>query len=147
MNKALLLTAVTIVFMIASVSVYAEGYDINPGMWETTQETTISGVPPQMAAMMQKPPKVNRECVKDNKYDFSPKDKPKECSLNSTRHSDKKVSWDIKCSGKGGDSVGHGEVNFNGNTMSGWFEVNVQEGPTGPMKMREVFKGKRVGSC
>lgn len=147
MFKGMITVALTLLVTGFTVTAQAEEYNVNPGMWETTYKTEVSGVPPEMAAMMQQPPKLERECVKDKNIDFSPDDMAKECTFKSTRHSANKVSWDIQCKGEGGNSTGHGEVNFNGNTTSGWFEMNVQGGPTGPMKIRHVFKGKRTGPC
>jgi hypothetical protein len=68
------------------------------------------------------------------------------CSYKATRHSANKMSWDIECKVQGANSTGHGEVNFNGNSATGWFEMNMQ-GPMGPMKIRNDFEGKRTGPC
>ena len=124
----------------------AEAYNVNPGMWETSYKVKVSGVPPEMAAMMQQQPKMERECVEAKIIDFTPGDMTEDCSYKATRHSANKMSWDIQCKGQGGESTGHGEVNFNGNTATGWFEMNMQ-GPMGPMKIRNDFEGKRTGPC
>jgi hypothetical protein len=147
MLKGIIAIVLTFVVTFITTTANAEEYNVNPGMWETTYKMEVSGVPPQMAAMMQQEPKVERECVTGKDIDFSPDDMAKECTFKSTRHSANKVSWDIKCSGEGGNSTGKGEVNFNGNTTSGWFEMNMQGGPMGPMKIRNVFEGKRTGPC
>lgn len=147
MLKGIIAVTLTIMMTVLTTTVNAEEYNVNPGMWETTYTVEVSGVPPEMAAMMQQPPKVERECLKDNNIDFSPDDMAKECSFKATRHSASKVTWDIQCKGEGGNSTGHGEVNFKGNTASGWFEMNMQGGPMGPMKIRNVFEGKRTGPC
>lgn len=125
---------------------YSEEYNINPGMWETTLKMEVSGMPPEMAAMMERPPKVEKECIKDKNYDFNPGDGANGCTFSQKRHSSKKLTWDISCNAQGGNATGQGEVNFNGDTVSGWFEMNMQ-GPGGPMKMRNTFNGKRIGSC
>ena len=123
-----------------------EAYNVNPGMWETTYKMKVSGVPAEMAAMMQQQPKVERECVDAKIIDFTPGDMAEGCSYKSTRHSASKMSWDIECKTQGVNSSGHGEVNFNGNSATGWFEMNMQ-GPMGPMKIRNDFEGKRTGPC
>ena len=33
---------------------HAEEYNVNPGMWETTFKMELTGMPPEMAAMMQR---------------------------------------------------------------------------------------------
>lgn len=146
MYKGMIAVFSAITVMIFTSTIRAEEYNVNPGMWETTYKMEVSGVPPQMAAMMQEEPKVERECVKDNNIDFSPDDMSKECNFKTTRHSASKVSWDIQCQGQNGNSTGHGEVNFSGDSAVGWFEMNMQ-GPTGPMKIRNDFQAKRTGPC
>ena len=135
------------VFGISLQSACAEEYNVNPGMWETTSEMEISGMPPEMAAMMQKPPKVKKECIKDKNYDFKPGSDAKGCSFKANRQSSKKLIWEITCGGEAGNASGNGEANFNGDTVSGWFEMNMPQGPSGPIKMRHTFTGKRIGSC
>jgi hypothetical protein len=147
MLKGIIAVTLTIMVTVLATTVHAEEYNVNPGMWETTYKVEVSGVPPEMAAMMQQPPRVERGCLTKDDIEFSPDDMDKECTFKSTRHSASKVTWDIQCKGQNGDSTGHGEANFNGNTASGWFEMNVQGGPTGPMKIRTVFEGKRTGPC
>lgn len=136
-------------FVLFSTGVLAEKeeYNVNPGMWETTYKMEISGVSPEMAKMMQQQPRVERECVKDRMIDFTPDDMDEDCKVRTTRHSAGKVSWEIMCTGKDGSSIGRGEASFNGDTTSGWFEMNSEDGPMGPMKMRNEFRGKRIGSC
>lgn len=147
MARGIFALALVLAMTVSSLSVQAEEYNINPGMWVTTSEMKVSGVPPEMAAMMQPPPKKERECIKDRKIDFKPEDMGEECDFKPTRHSASKVSWEMHCTGKDGSATGRGEMNFNGDTTSGWFEMNMQGGPMGPMKMRNTFQGKRIGPC
>lgn len=130
-----------------SQSVYAEEYNINPGMWETTSKMEVNGMPPEMAAMMQKPPKVRKECIKDKNYDFKPGSDAKGCSFQASQQSSKKLNWEITCGGEAGNASGKGEANFNGDSVSGWFEMNMPQGPSGPIQIRHKFEGKRIGSC
>ena len=146
MLKAMIALACTFAIAGLNMAFAAEAYNVNPGMWETTYKVEVSGVPAEMAAMMQQQPKMERECVEAKIIDFTPGDMTEDCSYKATRHSANKMSWDIQCKGQGGDSTGHGEVNFNGNTATGWFEMNMQ-GPMGPMKIRNDFEGKRTGPC
>lgn len=146
MNMRLHAFAFIIVTSVFAGIANAEEYNINPGMWETTSSMEITGMPPEMASMMQKAPKVEKECVKDKNYDFDPGEQNKGCTLKSTRQSSKKLIWEITCDSQSGNANGQGEANFKGDTVSGWFEMNMQ-GPAGPMKMRHSFEGKRLGSC
>ena len=146
MLKGMIALACTFAIAGLNMAFAAEAYNVNPGMWETTYKVEVSGVPAEMAAMMRQQPKMERECVEAKIIDFTPGDMTEDCSYKATRHSANKMSWDIQCKGQGGDSTGHGEVNFNGNTATGWFEMNMQ-GPMGPMKIRNDFEGKRTGPC
>ena len=145
MTKIITVLAFAGVSLLSGIA-HSEEYNINPGMWETTLKMEVTGMPPEMAAMMERPPKVEKECIKDRNYDFNPGDDASGCTFNQKRHSDKKLSWDISCNAQGGNAKGHGEANFNGDSVTGWFEMNMQ-GPGGPMTMRHSFDGKRVGSC
>jgi len=142
-------TIVTVVLTISAVfnNAHADEYNINPGMWETTSKMEVSGMPPEMAAMMQKPPRVEKECIKNRNYDFKPGKDTKGCSFQTKRQSSKKLTWEISCNGEAGNASGSGEANFNGDTVSGWFEMNMPGGPAGPVKLRHTYESKRIGSC
>lgn len=127
--------------------VYAEEYNINPGMWETTSKMDVTGVPPELAAMMKKAPKVEKECVKTKSYDFDPGKQTQGCTIKSKKHSNNKLSWEMSCDSQGSQATGKGEVNFKGDTASGWIEIDMPSGPAGPMKMKHTFEGKRLGAC
>ena len=131
-----------------SLAAQAGGYNIKPGMWETTMEMEIVGLPPEMARMMpQKQPETERECVQSRDFEFKAEDMGEECTFNKIEESASRVVWEIKCQTEAGTSTGKGEANYRGTTTDGWFEMDVQGGPMGGMKMRSTFKGKRVGSC
>lgn len=139
----------TVMFLLfaAAMTAHAGEYNVQPGLWEMTYNMKVSGVPEEMASMMQKGPKVRRECVTRENMDFKPQDMGGGCTYTTTSESADRVVWDIQCKMEQGSSTGHGEVNFNGTTTDGWFELNVEAGPMGEMKMRNTFKGKRVGAC
>jgi len=135
-----------LVAMLAQTA-YATDYNIQPGMWEMTYKMDVSGMPENMASMMQKEPKTKRECVTKEDISFKPEDMEKGCTFTKTSDTASKVVWEIECNTAQGSSSGHGEVNFHGTSSDGWFEMNVQAGPMGEMQMRNTFEGKRVGSC
>jgi hypothetical protein len=131
----------------AAAAAAADDFDIEPGMWEMTAEMQLTGAPPQMAAMMRRPASTKRECIKERRIDFHTEEMGAGCSFTSTRHNASKLSWDIQCSHAGQTSSGHGESHFAGDTLSGWFEINMQGGATGHIKMKHIHKGRRVGDC
>ena len=143
------IASITVLLTLVSVSLsaQAEGYNITPGMWEMTYETKVTGGPPEMNAMMQQAPRVERECVKDNNYDFDEQDMEKGCKVTPKRHGDNKLTYEIVCTGEGGNAKGRGEVNFKGSTISGWSEMTIDNGPMGQMKIHDDFHGKRIGAC
>ena len=131
----------------AAVTAAADDFDIEPGMWQMTSEMQVTGAPPQIAAMMQRPISTKKECIKERRIDFHTDEMGEECNFTSTRHSASKLSWDIQCKHGGATSSGHGESHFAGDTVSGWFEINMRGGPTGPIKMKHIHNGKRLGDC
>ena len=131
----------------AAVATAADGFDIEPGMWEMTSEMQVTGAPPQVAAMMQRPASTKKECIEERRIDFNTEEMGAGCSFTSTRHSASKLSWDIQCTHAGQSTTGHGESHFAGDTLSGWFEINMQGGPTVPIKIKHTHKGKRLGDC
>lgn len=145
-SKKLLVALGMLVSMLAQ-PVYGQDYNVEPGMWEMTYKMDVSGMPENMASMMQKEPKTRRECVTEEDISFKPENMEEGCTFNKTSDSSSKVVWEIECNTAQGSSSGHGEVNFHGTSSDGWFEMNVQAGPMGEMQMRNTFEGKRVGSC
>ena len=140
------LSSILVAFTLVSAStlLYAEDYNFKPGLWQTTTTFDIQGVPPEMAAMMKMPPQTEQECVKENEFMFESDDK---CKYENKRVSANKLLVNVTCTTPQGVTTGTGEVNFNGTTSSGWFEMDVPQGPSGPMKMKTVFNAKYVGAC
>jgi hypothetical protein len=138
-------TTVAAIFLgLASTQVYAGDYDFKPGLWETTTTMEVKGVPAQFAAMMKMPPQTEQECLKESDLMFKSDD---ECKFDRKRISAKKMLVNITCNTPEGITKGTGEINFNGNKSNGWFEMNVPQGPTGPMKMKSIYNAKYLGAC
>ena len=133
-----------IVLGLSSTKIYAGDYNFKPGLWETTTTMEVKGVPVEMAAMMKMPPQTEQECIKENDLMFESDD---ECKYEKKRVSAKKLLVNITCTTPEGVAKGAGEVNFNGKTSSGWFEMDVPRGPSGPMKMKSIFNAKYLGAC
>lgn len=142
--KYLSTTVAVIVLGLASAQIYAGDYNFKPGLWETTTTSEVKGVPAQMAAMMKIPPETEQECFKENDLMFESDD---ECKYDKKRISAEKLLVNITCTTTEGVIKGTGEVNFNGKKSSGWFEMDVPRGPSGPMKMKSIFNAKYLGAC
>jgi len=123
---------------------YAGEYNFKPGLWETTTKIKVEGVPKEMAAMMvPAAPIVETGCMTEKDIIFN---SDGECKYDVNRISSKKVSMKIACSTPNGVEKGKGEINFNGKRLNGSFEMN-SRGPSGPMKMKNIFTAKYVGTC
>ena len=142
--KVLSITVAAVALGLASQQSYAGEFDFKPGLWETTATSEVKGAPAEMAAMMKMPPETERECIKDNDLMFESDD---ECNYEKNRISAKKLLVDITCTTPEGVSKGTGEIDFDGDKTSGWFEMDMPGGPAGPMKIRSVFNAKYVGTC
>lgn len=141
-----LLSTIVTAFVLGLVSthIYAGDYNFKPGLWETTTTMKLKGVPAEMAAMMKVPPQTEQECIKNTDLMF---ESDKDCKYEQKRISAKKLLINVTCTTPGGVIKGAGEVNFNGKTSSGWFDMSIPQGPSGPMKMKNIFNAKYLGPC
>ena len=142
--KGLSITLTAVALGLASQQIHAGEYNFKPGLWETTATSEVKGAPPEMAAMMKIPPVTERECIKENDLMFESDD---ECKYEKNRISAKKLLVNITCTTPEGVSKGTGEINFDGDKTSGWYEMDMPSGQADPMKMRTIFNGKYVGTC
>lgn len=125
----------------------AGDYNYKPGLWESTATMKMEGMPPEMAAMamMNMEPKVERECVKGTEHLFEDN---QECKYEKKRISSKKMQIvKITCVTDGNVvTTGRGEINFMGETVEGWFEMDMPNAPP-EMKMKSTFTSKYIGAC
>ncbi len=142
--KYLLSIIATLFLSLASMQLYAGSYDFKPGLWETTTTTEVKGVPEQFAQMMKMPPQTEQECIKESDLLFDADD---ECKYERERVSANKMLMKVTCDTPEGITKGKGEINFNGKKSNGWFEMNIPQGPTGPMKMKSIYVAKYIGAC
>ncbi|OQY06108.1 MAG: hypothetical protein B6I22_06280 [Desulfobacteraceae bacterium 4572_123] len=54
------------------------------------------------------------------------------------------VTWIMKCTGKGGEVMGTGEITYSGNSSKGTMTILM---PQANMKMTSNLSGKRIGKC
>jgi len=139
LNQLMLLPMVCL-----SVSVQAAGYDFKPGMWETTTTMEVKGLPPEMAGMMNMPPRIEKECVKHSELMFV---KDEACKFERNRINANKMQVTILCVTGEGSSSGKGEIHFNGKHSSGWFEMTIPQGPADSMSMKRFFEARYLGAC
>ena len=137
-------TGMAIILGLASTLAFAGEYDFKPGFWETTTTMEVKGVPEQFAAMMKMPPQTEQECIKESDLMFKTDEG---CKFDRKRISANKMLVTIICNTPEGITKGTGEINFNGDKSTGWFEMNVPKGPTGPMTMKSIYKAKYLRAC
>lgn len=135
---------VAIALGLASQSSHAMEYNFVPGLWETITTSEVHGVPPEIGAMMQMPPQTERSCVTADDLQFGGGD---QCQYSNERVSASKLRVAVTCATPVGPAHGTGEVNLQGKTSSGWFEMSVPQSLTGPMTMKTVFRSRYVGAC
>lgn len=123
---------------------HAMEYNFVPGLWETTTTSKVDGVPPEIAAMMQMPPRTERMCVTADDLQFGAGE---QCQYTNERVSASRLRVAVSCATPVGPAHGSGEVSLQGKTSSGWFEIAVPQGLTGPMTMKTVFTSRYVGAC
>lgn len=111
------------------------------GMWETTMETTMEGLP------MAVPPTVvtTRQCVTQS--DLVPKPpQGQNCTFTNVKRKGGKVSWEFTCNQDGATSTGRGEITYSSTASSGTMTVSISS-KDGDLTARTKMKGKRVGAC
>jgi hypothetical protein len=87
---------------------------LQEGMWETTMETTMEGLPFAIPATVVK----TKQCM--TKKDMIPKDEnQKNCTMKNQKISGNKASWEFECNQDGSKVTGKGEVTYTGTSSSG----------------------------
>jgi hypothetical protein len=134
--------------ILSSFSSHAEDYDFKPGLWETKISVEILGMPKEMSAMTQPPVLVESECVKQDDVNFMMQGEKaeKNCKITNKRLSAEKVQIKMICVNSDVTTKGHGEMNFKGTVVTGWFDMQMP-GPMGQMTMKSVFDSKYIGPC
>ncbi|MEW6103814.1 MAG: DUF3617 domain-containing protein [bacterium] len=120
-----------------------EGVDMQEGLWETTMEITVEGMPFQM------PPQKMTQCI--TKEDLIPKTSEKEeeenCKIIEQKIIGNKVTWKAVCVDKEGKVEIEGEITYSGTTFKGTIRMK------GPGERGETINsitkltGRRIGDC
>ncbi|MGA7964732.1 MAG: DUF3617 family protein [Gammaproteobacteria bacterium] len=120
---------------------------INPGLWETTVQMHMTGMP------MQPPAQTTRRCVtlvKLKKFNMVPKNKGSDnmnCKVTKSDFSRHVITYTVKCTGKDGSMNMNGESTLDSrNAYHGTINMDgVMEGH--PMQMTGTLESKRIGDC
>lgn len=138
MSKKVFL-AVFVFALAFSFSVAWAEPNFNPGKWEITTTTEMTGVPG-----MKIPPVTHTQCFEKGDIVPQSEEGSEECSVSDIRIDGNTVSWKIACSGQNGGMSGTGEATYAGDTMKGTMIMIM---PGAGMKITNTLRGKRIGSC
>jgi hypothetical protein len=114
---------------------------LQEGMWETTMETSMEGLPFAIPPTVVK----SKQCL--TKKDMIPRDEnQKDCTVTKQKISGNKASWEFVCNQDGSKMTGRGEVSYTGTTSSGT-STTTMDSEGRQMTAITKFKGKRLGPC
>ena len=125
-----------------SITAFADGISIEPGMWETTKTMEMSMMPqPQIHS--------STECINEselNPEDFN-MDENSPCDIAEVVVDDNSVNWAINCPASGGMAMeGQWSMTSDGDTLTGGGSMS---GGSEEMQieMNIKWEGKRIGDC
>ena len=123
--------------ILLSATISWAGPKINPGQWEITTKTDMAGLPSQSFTQ--------KQCItEDDMVPMASQDPNQDCQIKDMKTSGNTVSWEMVCSGQGGEMNGKGEVTYSGDTMKGKMDMTMK---AMNMKIKSTFSGKRIGPC
>lgn len=132
-----------IVVAIACAVPCAAGSGGNPGEWEVTATTEMTGLPMKMPAQAG----TYTYCITDDQSVPTPKDKQKECTVSDVKTEAGAVHWKIDCNGKDGKTTGSGKIAYQGDTMTGEQTMTLSGEDGMNIKIETHMTGKRLGPC
>ena len=133
------LSILAILTMLAASAVWAEGLPIEPGLWETTTEMTMSMMPQPMI-------KTTQKCVTDTEFDPQDLSQESGCTVQDYSASGNTLTFSMVCPGPEGPTTGQGTYVSNGDSGTGEMNMTmVISGSEQTMQMK--WKGQRIGSC
>ena len=115
--------------------------DVRVGMWETTVQSVIEGMP------MSPPPMTHRACVTEQDLVPHTESPGQECNILEHSVSGNNVNWRIQCSHEGMTTSGTGRITYAGDRYQGTVEMTMQSAQMGSMKMKQTMAGRRIGDC
>jgi hypothetical protein len=116
---------------------------VNPGEWQITSTTEMSGMP------MDVPPQTMTftNCVTSDQPVPAQPEKQKECKLSDLKTEGQTVTWTIECNGEQGKMKGFGRIYYEGDSMTGEQTMDVSAGEGMSFKVLMHMTGKRLGPC
>lgn len=111
--------------------------DMNPGEWEITTETQMTGMSPQTQTHVQ--------CLTNNDTVPINDEANETCRIEDIQVKGDTVTWEMTCGeGDEGGMNGTGWVTYKGDTMNGEMDMTIMPWGT---KMKNTLTGRRIGDC
>jgi len=142
MHKSIL-TALTAVSALCMPAVQAaDAPHMRPGMWETTVQVEMPGMPVAMAPMTQ------RHCITKEMLVPQNPQPGQTCKLQDHKVSGNTVTWNVECNTEGRTMHGTGTITYTGDSSyKGKMDMTMTGGPGGTMHMTQTMSSHRVGEC
>jgi len=121
----------------------AEGPTVNPGEWQITAKTEMTGMPMQMPAQTV----TYSVCMTPDRPVPTGPDQQKECKLLDVKAEGDAVSWAIECNGAQGQMKGSGKIVYQGDSLAGDQTMTVSAAQGMSLKIVMHMTGKHVGPC
>lgn len=111
-----------------------------PGLWEIKSVVEMKNMPVAM------PPATVTQCLTaDDLVPQSNYSGPGACEISNLKISGDTVSYDLKCSSGGSETLAKGTITYSGATMEGTIQMEVSGQAS--MQMTTKLSGKRIGDC
>lgn len=135
MNKWILIGGFVLACLMVC-PVQAGSVDLDPGLWEITSQTNMSG--------RSMPASTITQCITNDSVVPQPQSGQGggQCEVSDVEINGNTVSWSITCSTQGGAMNGTGEITYHGDTFEGISHMTMQG-----MEIQTEMSGKRIGEC
>ena len=121
---------------------WAEGLQVEPGLWEMNSTVTHPMMPQPQA-------NTTTECLDKSEItmdDMSQEGMDPNCTFEMSELTGDKMKWSMDCPLEGGQARGEWEATSTGNTVSGGGVMTMtMQGQT--MEMTMSWEGRRTGPC
>ena len=114
---------------------------INYGLWAITVQTSMEGIPVEL------PTETIRKCIRSD--DLTPGNNKNRagCKPVKIKRKGDTINWAVSCNKDGHTLKGSGKITYKGNSMKGGGQFHAGGKGLPNMKMKLLYKGKRLGDC
>lgn len=113
---------------------------VHTGLWETTVQTEMPGMPVSM------PPISYKSCIRDSQPVPENNQPGEHCHMLDSKVDGSEVSWRISCDSENANLQGSGHITYAGDSFSGQMIMHMDQGGRA-MEMTQTMQGHRLGDC